>query len=457
VTGLRPGRLYPYTVSSGDVSARGSFRTAAPTGRTFSFAAVGDFGSGNGAEQETAAGIAGAGTEFVQTVGDNVYPSAGPPDPDFSTTLSDFDARLYRPLASVLDTQAFFPANGNKEYYSGGAFWRNFPMPGTNHSWYGYDWGDAHILTIDTEQPFGPGSAQYQFVRADLAAHQSQRWRIVAMQRPPYSSTSANSSAKQAQQYLVPLFQSYRVSLVLAGNSHNYERTHPLINGAPVPRNGTTYIVTGGGGNLFTPFTIAKPSYSAFREDNSYEFVKVTVGPSRLVAQAIGDAGRTVLDAATMQPWKADGSPPTVPTGVVAERPTSKAVYLDWNRSTDDVGVTGYQIFRNGAPTPIATVTDPAFSEADLDPAASYSSTVRAVDAAGNRSPASPAVVAPPPAGGAAALSTAPPGASSTSTAPTQSRQNKGGCASGGPPQRPPRHDDVRTSAFVFRRRPKSA
>ena len=300
VTGLRPGTLYPYSISTGQDSAQGSFRTAAPAGQTFSFAAIGDFGSGNIAERETVAGIASADTAFIQTVGDNVYPSAGAPDPDFTTKLSDFDARLYRPLAPILQTQAFFPANGNKEYYSDGAFWANFPMPGKNHSWYSYNWGDAHILVIDTEQPFDPGSAQYAYVRADLAAHQKEAWRIVAMQRPPYSSTSINSSDEHAQESLVPLFQTFRVSLVLSGNSHNYERSFPLIDGRPVRGDGVTYIVTGAGGNLFTLFAAPVPAYSAFREDTSYEFVKVTVGPKELVAQAIGDEGRTVIDRTTI-------------------------------------------------------------------------------------------------------------------------------------------------------------
>ena len=209
----------------------GSLRTAAAPGQTFSFAAIGDFGGGSGAETQNAANIGAAGTQFIQTLGDNIYPSAGLPDPDFTTTYSDFDGRFYKQFEPVVKSQAFFPANGNKEYYGDGAFWDNFPMPGSNHSWYSYDWGDAHILVLDSEQPFGPGSAQYAFAQADLAAHQGSAWRIVAIQRPPYSSTTANSSSVPVKQYLVPLFQSQHVNLVLSGNSHNYERTFPLIDG----------------------------------------------------------------------------------------------------------------------------------------------------------------------------------------------------------------------------------
>jgi hypothetical protein len=453
ISGLTPGRLYPYSISTGQDSATGSFRTAASAGQTFSFAAIGDFGSGNLAERDTVAGIASADTQFIQTVGDNIYPSAGAPDPDFSTTLSDFDARLYRPLAPILQTQAFFPANGNKEYYSNGAFWRNFPMPGKNHSWYSYNWGDAHILVVDTEQPFALGSPQYNYVRADLAAHQKEAWRIVAMQRPPYSSTSINSSDEQAQETLVPLFQSYRVSLVFSGNSHNYERSFPLINGAPVRGDGVTYIVTGAGGNLFTLFAAPVPAYSAFREDTSYEFVKVTVGPNELVAQAISDGGRTVIDKTTIKRRKNDTTPPSGPTNVVAARPTLKAVYLDWKPSTDDVGVTGYQVFRDGDAKAVATVSVPGFTQTNLDPSTTYRYTVQAIDAAGNRSSASPAAVAAPPDNGVFDLNGPQRSGQLQATAPTGSGNNKGGCASANIPARLPAGKQAAPSTLAVRRR----
>lgn len=185
IGGLAAGMQYPYTVSDGATGATGSFWTAAQPGKTFSFAAIGDFGTGSPSQQKNAANIAAAGTQFLQTLGDNVYPSAGLPDSDFSTSVSDFDNRFYRPMEPVLRTQAIFPANGNKEYYADRAFWEHIPMPGQNHSWYSFTWGDAHIIVLDTELSFSPKSQQYAFLADDLAAHQSEKWRIVVFQRPP--------------------------------------------------------------------------------------------------------------------------------------------------------------------------------------------------------------------------------------------------------------------------------
>ena len=168
VTGLQPSTGYPYTVTSAGTTASGTFRTAATPGQTFSFAMIGDFGGGGPGPTENAASIKAAGTDFIQTVGDNVYPSSGLPDPNFATTYSDFDQRLFKPFGATIKEQAFHPANGNKEYYGDGQWWDAFPMHGSNHSWYSYNWGDAHILVLDTEVPYSPGTEQYAFAEADL-------------------------------------------------------------------------------------------------------------------------------------------------------------------------------------------------------------------------------------------------------------------------------------------------
>src|SRR6185312_15957375 len=212
-----PGATYQYTVGDGTVtSTPSSFHTAANPGTTFSFAAIGDFGGGSPGETQNAANIAADGTSFIQTVGDNIYPSSGSPEPDFSTTYSDFDARMFKPFGAALASQPFYPANGNQEYYSGGKFWTTFPMPGANHSWYSYDWGDAHILVLDSQQAMDPASAQYTFAQNDLANSQGARFRIAVIQDPPYSSTSTTSGSKPVLQNLVPLFQQQHVTLVLS-------------------------------------------------------------------------------------------------------------------------------------------------------------------------------------------------------------------------------------------------
>jgi hypothetical protein len=294
---LTPGATYQYRVGNGSVtSATYTFTTAAPPGATFTFAAVGDFGGGGPGESDVADQIAVGGTQFTQTVGDNVYPDSQ--DPDFDNFYSDFDGRFFKQYVQVINKQSFFPANGNKEYYGDGAHWRVFSVP-NNERWYSYDWGDAHILVLDSEQSYTPGSPQYQYAQADLAANQDKTWRIVVIHRPPYSSTSANSNSEDEQTYLVPLFQQQKVQLVLSGNSHNYERSYPLIDGAPAA-GGVVYVVTGGGGNGHNPFTIAQPARTAFRNDDDYQHTRVTVSPQSLQVDAIRADDGVVFDSTTI-------------------------------------------------------------------------------------------------------------------------------------------------------------
>jgi hypothetical protein len=96
-----------------------------------------------------------------------------------------------------------------------------------------------------------------------------------------------------------------------------------------------------------------------------------------------------------------DNTAPSVPTGLVAKLDaTGKIVGLNWNASTDDVGVASYAVYRRVAGTTtftkLADVNAPTTSYSDDDPAlkagTKYEYTVDAVDAANNRS----AQVAPP-------------------------------------------------------------
>ena len=427
VAGLSPNTAYPYTVTSNGTSASGTLQTAATPGTTFSFAAIGDFGGGAGGETLNANNIATSGSQFIQTVGDNVYPSSGFPDPDFTTVYSDFDQRLLKPFATAMKSQSFFPANGNKEYYANGEFWSAFPMPGTNHSWYSYDWGSAHILVLDSEQDYATGSEQYNFAMSDLAAHQDAIWRIVAIQRPPYSSTSASSSSTGVQQYLVPLFQQQHVQLVLSGNSHNYERTYPLTNGVP-SANGITYVVTGAGGNGFNAFSGTPTAYSAFRESSYYEFVKVTVSPTALTADAIRADTNAVVDSTTITPSAGGGDTvaPSVPGGVVATASGSSTIDVVWNASVDDVGVAGYRVFRDGAATAVATVLGTSFSDTGLSAGSTHSYTVSAFDAAGNASAMSVAASATTAGGGGSTVTVAPSGDATVSSAAGKADTNYG-------------------------------
>ena len=78
---------------------------------------------------------------------------------------------------------------------------------------------------------------------------------------------------------------------------------------------------------------------------------------------------------------------PTAPSGLTVTGKTSTSVSLSWTASTDDTGVTGYQVRQGG--TVVATVTGTTATVSGLSPSTAYTFTVTARDAAGNTSGAS--------------------------------------------------------------------
>lgn len=109
----------------------------------------------------------------------------------------------------------------------------------------------------------------------------------------------------------------------------------------------------------------------------------------------------------------ADTTPPSTPNGLTATAVSTTQINLSWNASTDNVAVTGYQVFRNN--TQVGTSATTTFNDTGLSPGTTYSYTVRAVDAAANPSgqsaPASTTTLVPDTVPPSASI-TAPTGAS---------------------------------------------
>jgi beta-glucanase (GH16 family)/regulation of enolase protein 1 (concanavalin A-like superfamily) len=79
-----------------------------------------------------------------------------------------------------------------------------------------------------------------------------------------------------------------------------------------------------------------------------------------------------------------DTTPPSVPTNLTSPSKTATSVNLSWTASTDNVGVTGYEIFVNNETTPRTTVGTTSASITGLTSNTTYAFKVRARDAAPN-------------------------------------------------------------------------
>jgi len=120
-----------------------------------------------------------------------------------------------------------------------------------------------------------------------------------------------------------------------------------------------------------------------------------------------------------------DTQAPSVPANLSSPSQSASSISLSWNASTDNIGVTGYQILRapgtsGGAFTQVGTSTTTSFSNTGLTASTTFRYQVRATDAAGNVSAVSNTVTAMTQAGGGDTSAPTTP-ANLTTTATTSS------------------------------------
>ncbi|WP_167286385.1 fibronectin type III domain-containing protein [Paraflavitalea devenefica] len=87
-----------------------------------------------------------------------------------------------------------------------------------------------------------------------------------------------------------------------------------------------------------------------------------------------------------------DTQAPAAPTNVAAINITASGVTITWNAATDNIGVAGYDVYRNGTKINTSLVSGTSYAVTGLAASTTYSFTVVAQDAAGNASAASTAV-----------------------------------------------------------------
>ncbi|NUY81426.1 fibronectin type III domain-containing protein [Flavobacterium sp. MAH-1] len=93
-------------------------------------------------------------------------------------------------------------------------------------------------------------------------------------------------------------------------------------------------------------------------------------------------SGNSNTVSVTTSAAPADTTAPSAPTNLAASGTTQTATNLSWTASTDNVGVTGYDVYRNGSF--LASTTTTSYAATGLTAATTYSFYVRAKDAAGN-------------------------------------------------------------------------
>jgi hypothetical protein len=242
VGGLEPGAAYCYEVVADGERWFGpiGFRTAPLDGRAVHAIALGDLGFRTIDQAAVLRQLLAAPAELALLTGDIAYPYGR------AEELEDAVFSVYAPLMARLP---FFPAAGNHDYLTddGAPLRAAFALPENGGAegrerWYSFDWGAMHVVVLDGERLT---AAQLAWLDVDLAAV-DRPFTVAVTHRPAFSS-GVHGGDPAALVLLHPVFVRHRVSLVLSGHDHHYERSRPV--------DGVTYVVTGGGGRGTTPVT----------------------------------------------------------------------------------------------------------------------------------------------------------------------------------------------------------
>jgi chitodextrinase len=381
----------PVIVAAGDIACD-------PTNSNFN---GGNGSSGSCRQRYTANLINSIGPAAVLPLGDNQYYCGG-----YNAFLQSYDLS-WGGFKSITR-----PSVGNHEFLTSGGTDCNAGNAGAHgyytyfgaaagqsgQGYYSHDVGSWHLIALNSNCGAAGGcsatSPQGRWLAADLAAHPATctlaYWHI-----PLYSSGGrASSNSRPFWQ----LLSDNNADLILSAHDHTYERFAPQTPTGTVDNvRGIREFIVGTGGANHTSFVTTEPN-SEIRNSNTFGVLKVTLHPSSYDWQFVPESGQTFTDSGTTACHGAssDTVPPTAPSNLSATAVNGGRVDLSWTASTDNVGVAGYRVYRNGVQIGAATAT--TYSDTTAVPSSSYGYHVVAYDTSGNVSSPSNTVTVQTPA-----------------------------------------------------------
>jgi hypothetical protein len=286
------------------------------------------------------------------------------------------------------------PAVGDHEYTVPGAagyftyFGARAAEPGKG--WYSYDLGAWHLVVLnsncDQVGGCGPGSPEYEWLAADLAAH-AKDCTAAYWHHPRFSAGGLHGSLPQTQPFWQLLYR-YGAEFVLGGNDHNYQRfARQTPDGAPDPARGIRQFVVGTGGTQHYALGAPLPG-TEVQDDSAFGVLRLTLHDGSFDWRFMPEAGKTFTDAgseACSPPAPPDTTAPTVALTAPADGALLDGTVALTADASDAGGVDRVEFLADGRL--VATDTSAPYA-ADWDTSAAAGTTVtltaRAIDAAGN-------------------------------------------------------------------------
>jgi len=160
--------------------------------------------------------------------------------------------------------------------------------------------------------------------------------------------------------------EAHQFRLGAVGDSDPFANPRQTISGGATVSPGDTYTFT---------FTMTFSAPGTFITD------------WRMLREGVAWFGDTLTKQVTVLPPGGDNEPPTAPGNLQASSDDYNVAHLSWTASTDNIGVTQYEIWRNGSPVGTVDGSLTSYDDTGLTQNTIYSYQVRAKDAAGNYSP----------------------------------------------------------------------
>jgi len=188
---------------------------------------------------------------------------------------------------------------------------------GLSKQFYSFDIKNVHVLTMATEEEFGAGSEQYNFVVNDLrksANNPDIKWIIVTMHNPVYSSPNGCSdssceSDEELSELYHPLFDNYGVDIVLQAHVRNYQRSFPLEFNQESPLNptvtstskgeyknpnGAIFAIVGTGGGELKHELEENSPFMAYQQDTKFGILDMHFSDNILEGKFVATDGSTM-------------------------------------------------------------------------------------------------------------------------------------------------------------------
>jgi UDP-2,3-diacylglucosamine pyrophosphatase LpxH len=261
LSGLTPDTKYYYTIGSTTTTLQNdilcNFLTLPPanTTRKLRFVAFGDCGDGSANQVAVKNAfktyIGSNEVDAMLLLGDNTYNWG---------LNTEYQTLFFDPYKDdILKNYKLYPAPGNHDYgenntlpFTGNRnnpYFESFSVPtagelggvasGTE-SFYSYDIGDVHFLSLDSygtesgsfaTKMYDTTSPQTLWVKADLAAN-TKRWTIAYWHHAPYTKIGLNSDTDAeliaVRERFIRILERYGVDLIVCGHSHGHERSYLL-------------------------------------------------------------------------------------------------------------------------------------------------------------------------------------------------------------------------------------